>query len=69
MYLKTQFRFSIISILQNYLKNKNYIKLMFTYLDTVAIKKSIGTVAGKESNLMPRFLNSQLARPLLACSI
>lgn len=40
-----------------------------THLDTVAIKKSIGTVAGNESNLMPRFLNSQLAKPLLACSI
>lgn len=39
------------------------------YLDMVASRKSMGTVAGKESSLMPRCLKIQLASPLLACSM
>lgn len=42
---------------------------VLTYFETVANRKSMGTVAGSESNLMPRCLNNQLAKPLLACSI
>lgn len=42
---------------------------MGTYFEMVASRKSMGTVAGRESSLMPRCLKIQLARPLLACSI